>query len=228
MSLTLYYHPISQPSRAVLALLGIGNIKYEGKVLELFKGETRTPQYLELNPFGGVPFITHDKLHLAESNAILTHICEAYPNELKGYYGADSDERALINQYLSWYQGTFRPVLIRPLRLRFEGKSKGKPVSKAAIAEAEAKIKDTLSFLQKRLSTGSPYLVGNHLSIADLLIFCQGTNLEAYKFDLTSWPHYNAWYNKVLENPVVGAIHTKFREGLAGFGAMFADLEYTE
>jgi len=74
MSLTLYFSPVSQPSRAVLALLAIGNIKYEGKVLDLFKGEARTPEYYELNPLGRVPFIIHDKLHLAESNAILIHL----------------------------------------------------------------------------------------------------------------------------------------------------------
>ena len=74
MSLTLYYNPISQPVRAVLALLALGKIKFEGKVLDFFKGETRTPEYLALNPFGGVPFITHDKVHLAESNAILQYL----------------------------------------------------------------------------------------------------------------------------------------------------------
>jgi glutathione S-transferase len=43
MSLTLYYHPISQPSRAALTLLALGKIKYEGKVIDLMKGEQRTP-----------------------------------------------------------------------------------------------------------------------------------------------------------------------------------------
>ena len=45
MSLTLYYHPLSQPSRAVLALLNLGGIKYEGKIIDLFKGEQHTPEY---------------------------------------------------------------------------------------------------------------------------------------------------------------------------------------
>lgn len=38
MPITLYYHPLSQPSRAVLALLAIGNVPYEGKLIDLFKG----------------------------------------------------------------------------------------------------------------------------------------------------------------------------------------------
>lgn len=75
MALTLYYHILSQPARAVLALLHLGNIQYDGKVVNLFNGETRTAEYLKINPFGGVPFIVHNGLHLSESNAILTHLC---------------------------------------------------------------------------------------------------------------------------------------------------------
>jgi glutathione S-transferase len=32
-----------------------------------------------MNPFGKVPFITHEDLKLGESNAILVYLCEAYP-----------------------------------------------------------------------------------------------------------------------------------------------------
>ena len=147
MSLTLYYHPISQPARAVLALLGLGKIQYEGKIVEIFKGGARTPEYLELNPFGGVHFITNDKVHLSESNAILTHLCESYSTELKGFYGENSVDRDQINQYLSWYQSTYRPSLMRGLRLKFSGLGSGKHVSKEGLAEAEKQLKETISFL---------------------------------------------------------------------------------
>ena len=45
-ALTLYYHPGSAPCRAVLVLLAIGNIKYEGKFIDILKGEARKPEYL--------------------------------------------------------------------------------------------------------------------------------------------------------------------------------------
>ncbi len=62
--LTLYYQPVSQPVRAVLALLAIGKIQYEGKIIDFFKGENKTPEFLNLNPFGKVPFITHGDLKI--------------------------------------------------------------------------------------------------------------------------------------------------------------------
>lgn len=43
MSLTLYYHPLSQPSRAAIALLKLGNINYEGKVVDLMGKENKSP-----------------------------------------------------------------------------------------------------------------------------------------------------------------------------------------
>jgi len=110
MSITLYYHPFSQPSRSVLALLNIDQLKFEGKVVDLFKGEARSPEYLKINPFGGVPFLIHNDIHLSESNAILQYLCDAFPVELRGFYGNNSDERAQVNQLLSWYQSTFDPL----------------------------------------------------------------------------------------------------------------------
>lgn len=65
MSITLYYHPLSQPSRSTLALLNIGGLKFEGKIIDLMKGEGRSPEYLKINPFGGVPFIIHNDVSLS-------------------------------------------------------------------------------------------------------------------------------------------------------------------
>jgi len=57
-----------------MALLAIGNIKYETKALNTYIEEERSPEFLEINPLGGIPFIIHDKLHLSESNAIMVHL----------------------------------------------------------------------------------------------------------------------------------------------------------
>ena len=71
----LYYHPLSQPSRAVLALLNIGKIKYDAKIVDLMKAEQRQPEFVAINPFATVPALTHGTLSLGESNAILQYLC---------------------------------------------------------------------------------------------------------------------------------------------------------
>lgn len=87
---------------------------------------------------------------------------------------------------------------MKGLRLKFAGLGSGKPVSNAALAQAEAQLKVTVSFVDKRLSTGSGYLVGDHLTIADLLLFFESTDLQVYKIDVAQWVHFGAWYNKLI------------------------------
>ena len=117
MSVTLHYNPISQPSRAVLALLKIGGIEFEPKVIDLMKQEQKAPEYLAINEFGSVPCLTHGELSLGESNAIMTYLCEAFPNELQQFKGITLDERSKVNEYLSWYEGSWWPTVIKKLRL---------------------------------------------------------------------------------------------------------------
>lgn len=59
MSLKLHFHPASQPSRAALALLDLGKIKYEKIVVNLFTRENRGPEFMAINPFGTVPCLQH-------------------------------------------------------------------------------------------------------------------------------------------------------------------------
>ena len=55
--------------RLLLAQLGI---PYEYVETDIMKGETRTPEFLKLNPNGRVPLVVlEDGTPLAESNAIL-------------------------------------------------------------------------------------------------------------------------------------------------------------
>lgn len=48
MPLDLYYHPISPPSKAVLATAKYLNISINVKEVDLFGGETRTSEYLKV------------------------------------------------------------------------------------------------------------------------------------------------------------------------------------
>ena len=53
----------------------------------------------------------------------------------------------------------------------------GNPVQASELTQAEAKMKETLAFLDNLLAKGSGYLVGSSLTIADLLIFHETTNV---------------------------------------------------
>jgi len=83
--LKLYWHPASQPARAVKSLLVAGGIEHEDQVLEFLKGEHKTPEMLALNPAGKIPFITLDGKTYNESASILRFLARKYPS-LQKYY----------------------------------------------------------------------------------------------------------------------------------------------
>lgn len=50
MPLTLYFHPLSQPSRAVWSLLVLGKVEFIPKIIDLMKQENLTPEYTAITP----------------------------------------------------------------------------------------------------------------------------------------------------------------------------------
>lgn len=75
MSLTLFWNVASQPARSVKCLLNIGNVSHKAVTMDVVNNQTRTKEYLQMNPLGQIPFITDGDLKLGESNAILVYLC---------------------------------------------------------------------------------------------------------------------------------------------------------
>ena len=57
MSLIFYFHPVSQPSRAIHVALLLGKIKFDEKVIDILTGAQKTPEYTTINPAQLVPAI---------------------------------------------------------------------------------------------------------------------------------------------------------------------------
>ncbi len=81
MALTFYYGSGSPYAwKAWLALEHKG-IPYEGKRLTFDPDQTKTPEFLKINPRGRVPAIVDDGFALSESNAIVEYLEERYPEK---------------------------------------------------------------------------------------------------------------------------------------------------
>lgn len=125
--LVLYWSIGSQPGRAVKTLIDIGGIPHESKRLNVAKLEHKSEEYLKVYPLGSIPAIKDGDFVLGESNAILTYLCEKYP-QIAHYHGLTIEERAVVNQYLSWYQSNFRLALFKPFRKFFMASVSGIPL----------------------------------------------------------------------------------------------------
>ncbi len=76
--LTLYYAPGSSSFAAHIALTEVG-ASFESHRLSIPEKETRTPDYLAINPAGKVPALLVDGRVLTEVAAILFYLAKRYP-----------------------------------------------------------------------------------------------------------------------------------------------------
>lgn len=99
---TLYHHPIARSNKIVWLITELG-LKANIKVVNIFAGEQKKPEFLKINPRGQVPtFEDADGYVLFESNAILLHLLDKYDKDGKfgGRHG--SEQRAHLYKWCVW------------------------------------------------------------------------------------------------------------------------------
>jgi len=163
-------------------------LDYEWIEIDLLKGETRTPQFLAINPAGQVPVvILSDGRPLAQSNAILLHLAEG-----SDLIPADAYERAQMLEWMFWEQYSHEPyVAVARFRVRYEGR----PVEslEPRLVERGAAA---LQRLEDALAAGL-FLVGDKLSLADIALVAYTRLAGEGGFDLSRYPQVQAWIARV-------------------------------
>ncbi|KAJ8691864.1 hypothetical protein PTI98_011385 [Pleurotus ostreatus] len=81
MVLKLYGSPVSTCTKRVATVLIELNVPFELVPIDLRKGEQKTPQFLEKQPFGKVPYIDDDGFILYESRAISRYLATKYSGQ---------------------------------------------------------------------------------------------------------------------------------------------------
>jgi glutathione S-transferase len=160
------------------------------------KGETRTPEYLALNPNGRVPLLVlPDGRKLSESNAMLIYLAEGTK-----YLPADRYERALVNQWLFFEQYDHEPqIAVARSWITVYPDKRGKATSEQ-IAAWQDKGGKALGVMEKRLS-GNDWLVGAAYSVADIALYAYTHVAHEGGFDLTRYPGITAWIARVAGEP---------------------------
>src|SRR5688500_3928108 len=77
--ITLYHHNLSVCSQKVRLLLEEKKLQWEGRFVDLVKGEHLRPEFLKLNPRALVPTIVHDGAVVIESTVIPEYLEDAFP-----------------------------------------------------------------------------------------------------------------------------------------------------
>ena len=176
--------------RLLLALLGLD---YERVAVDIFAGDTLTPEFARLNPVRETPVLELDSGEtITQSNAILWYLAEGTT-----YLPADRLHRARVVQWLSFEQERVMPGLGGTRFRRATGRAALDP---AADAARFATGLGTLRVLDDHLADRE-FLVGDGCSIADLSIFGYTHVADQAGFELSAFPGVVAWLVRVCELP---------------------------
>lgn len=156
--------------------------------IDVLKGESRTPEFLALNPAGQVPLvILDDGRPLAQSNAIILHLAER-----SDLIPTDAYDRARMLEWMFWEQYSHEPYVAVA---RFQVRYAGKPVSELEPRLVE-RGKDALQRLEDGLAL-SPFLVGEAVSLADVALVAYTRVAHEGGFELENYPAVAAWVKRV-------------------------------
>ena len=207
--LKLYYDGCSQPARSCVWAVHANNAtdKVELIFTDLAKGETRTPEFLAMNPYHTVPTLKDEEngVVLYESGAILQYLAEKLNWTKITIPKDDVVARAKAINYLHFHHGKVRGQMckevfypyILPLFVP------GTPVDREAIAKGIKKAEDEwLGHFDKSLGDNGGYIAGNYPTLADLQCFTElyyytsnPEGLGLYNFD--KYDNIKAWIEKL-------------------------------
>ena len=156
--------------------------------IDVTRNETRTDEFLRLNPAGQVPTaILPDGRALAQSNAIILHLAEG-----SDLIPADSYERAKMFEWLFWEQYSHEPAIaVR----RFKKLYLNQPDDEIDPALMQ-KGRRALGVMELAL-LGRDFLAGGALSLADISLVAYTRLAHEGGFDLAEFPQVLHWVGRV-------------------------------
>jgi glutathione S-transferase len=181
-------------SRGLRTLWMVGELGLEYEHLDYAprSPQTRTPEYLALNPSGAVPTIDDDGFVLSESMAINFYLAKKHGK----LYPADAKNEALAWQWSLWETDKLdRATTV------YANHSSVLPEAQRNAALAKStweEISAAFNVLNTALGK-SRWLAGNDFSVADLNV--ASALYRALSFDLAKWPNVNEWLHRCWDRP---------------------------
>jgi glutathione S-transferase len=190
-AMTIYGDSISGNCLKVKFVADRLGLPYEWVEVSVLKGETRTPEFLAMNPVGQVPVVRFaDSGVLAQSNAIMLHLAQNTDLIPK-----DAFERALMFQWLFWEQYSHETAIAV---LRFQ-----KFYLKKSDSEIDQGLRPrclrVLALMDEHLE-GRKYFVGEKLSLADIALVAYTRFSHQAGLDLAMVPNVAAWVRRVEDD----------------------------
>ena len=177
--------------RLLMAHLGL---TYERIELDTMTGETRTADFLALNPNGRIPLLQlGDGTCLAESNAILWYLAEG-----SRFLPAERLDRARTLQWMFFEQYSHEPNIavarhwIQHLDMT--------DLQRAQLPAKREGGRAALAVMERHLG-GAAWFGGGAMTIADIALYAYTHVADEGGFDLAPYPAVTAWLARVAAEP---------------------------
>jgi glutathione S-transferase len=169
-------------------------LPYRWTEIDSIKGQTRTPEFLAMNPNGKVPVLEIEPdVFLPESNAILCYLAEG-----TRLLPEDRLARARTMQWLFFEQYSHEPYIAVARYLR---KLHPDPASVRALADSKMDGGyRALAVMDDHLAR-EPFFAAGQYSIADIALYGYTHVADDGGFDLTRFPAIGAWLTRVEAQP---------------------------
>lgn len=227
---TLYHFNNSVCSEKVRMVLFEKGIEWQGREVDLFKGEQFDPDYLKLNPKGVVPTLVDEGHALTESTLIAEYLDDKHPEP--ALKPADPAARADMRLYSkACDEGLHQGVAVLSYSAMFMDRLRAMPrealeAHLARIPDLERRDRQTAVYehgveaphvargvvayekvfqkIDKALADGRDWLVGDMFSLAEINLAVYFARLE-YMTLLDVWtgerPLVAAWFERIKARP---------------------------
>ena len=192
--LKLYEYASSGNCYKIRLLLNQLGINYQRIPIDILKGESRTAEFLAMNPIGKIPVLEiQPGKYLSESNAIIYYLADGTE-----FLPIDRQERAQVMQWLFFEQYSHEPNIAT---VRFW-------MTIANIAEQKREViaqKQELGYaalwvMEKHLERHK-YFVNDRYSIADIALYAYTHVAAEGGFELNQFPAILAWFDRINSQP---------------------------
>ena len=187
----LFDSPFSGNAYKCRLLMHKLGLPYCRTIVDIDKGESRTPEFLARNPNGRVPLLLlDDGTHLAESNAILCWLA-------KGTAWLPDDRLAFaqVMQWLFFEQYSHEPN-IATVRYWLTHGFEITPLRAQLIEMKRPQGHAALGVMERHLA-GRAFFVGDRPTIADIALYAYSHVAEEGGFALADYPNVRAWLARV-------------------------------
>ncbi|CAK5279941.1 unnamed protein product [Mycena citricolor] len=196
--LKLHGWDIATCTRRVATILYELQVPFEFVPVDVMGGENKTPQFLEKQPFGQVPYINDQGFILYESRAICRYIAAKFPDS--GLVPADPKENALFEQAASVEFSHFDPPASKA-GLEFLKKVLGWSYD-VDVIEANLQLLEGKLDTYEIILSDHRYLAGDNITLADFFHLPYAPLItEGGAEVFTKRPNVARWYTELVSRP---------------------------